>query len=237
MNYSTKLNELDILDLLNEYHAEMRKLHYKVAFVKSKITQLEEDLASLKRPLSGALVGNKEVFTQDEIEPSVVETVAPEAEKAEISPTKEKAKKVVKKTATKKPGRKLQPLSAWDQMIFDIISENGRALLSREILVFLIEKSIDAGLYESEDNTRIRLNQCLVKMTSENRKDLVKVNYSGRGYGYALPAWADDDGDALPEFAIKAEEAPKTKKEKKTAKKTRRRIKAAPQASSGTPKI
>lgn len=46
-NYGS-LKEFDILDLLNEYKSEMRKLSYKVEFVKDKIKELEDLLQETK---------------------------------------------------------------------------------------------------------------------------------------------------------------------------------------------
>ncbi len=49
MKYSSKLNEFDILDLLNEYHSELRKLKHKVDFVKDKVAELEDQYSTIKK--------------------------------------------------------------------------------------------------------------------------------------------------------------------------------------------
>lgn len=46
-NYGS-LKELDVLDLLNEYKSEMRKLSYKMGFVKEKIKELDDILQDIK---------------------------------------------------------------------------------------------------------------------------------------------------------------------------------------------
>ncbi|MCF8387461.1 MAG: hypothetical protein K9G58_04780 [Bacteroidales bacterium] len=43
------LNELDLLDLLNEYNSELRKLSFKTEQVKQRIVELEEALAEAKK--------------------------------------------------------------------------------------------------------------------------------------------------------------------------------------------
>jgi len=48
MKFSNKLNEFDILDLLNEYHSELRKLKYKTDYVKRKVAELEDHYNLLK---------------------------------------------------------------------------------------------------------------------------------------------------------------------------------------------
>ncbi len=234
MNKLSKLNEFDILDLLNEYHSEMRKLQHKIAFVREKIQTLENELVLIQ--------GSRQVsYTHavEDVDQPKVEIV--EEEPKAVEPTPTKAKPTPKVKTLKKRGRKMQPLSVWDRMIYDSIAENGRAILSRDILVLLIEKARAAGLFEDEDHARIKLNQCLVKMTSDRRKDLLKLKHEGRGYAYALPEWVDENGKALPEFKLRLKKegaSTKVKKAKKVVaeKPKRKRIsKPAPQASSGTP--
>jgi hypothetical protein len=43
-----KLTELDILDLLDEYNSELRKLKYKFEYVQKRIKELEAQLNELK---------------------------------------------------------------------------------------------------------------------------------------------------------------------------------------------
>ncbi len=188
---TTKLNEFDILDLLNEYHSEMRKLRHKAAFVRAKIDELEAELEFIRR---------NERVDSDKLLGLSEGTTIQTASTTKHSPAKQK-----RPVTRKKPGRKPQPLSQWDQMIYDSIVENGRAMLSRDILVVLTEKAKALNLYESEAHTRVKLNQCLVKMTSDRRKDLLKLRHAGRGFAYALPQWVDSSGAAYPEFQLISE--------------------------------
>lgn len=218
MKFSGKLNEFDILDLLNEYHSEMRKLKHKVAFVKTKIQELEDQYKSIKQRADRArALHYKEDFQEDmsmdltddveEEDDMTPRTLKPVKKDKRNAGFKKKEGKAIFENAKstgkpkRKPGRKPQALSLWDSLIVDSIIENGKATISREIFERLKEKAIQGGFYESDDKTKIKLNQCLVKLTSK-RNDLVKVDYPGRGHAYALPAWVDKKMNLLPEFGI-----------------------------------
>ena len=76
MKYSSKLNEFDILDLLNEYHSELRKLKHKVDFVKDKVAELEQQYSTIKKIKSSAIQQAK----AEPIETKKTDKAAPKAE-------------------------------------------------------------------------------------------------------------------------------------------------------------
>jgi hypothetical protein len=221
MKFPQKLNEFDVLDLLNEYHSELRKLKYKLGYVKGKISELESEHEAIKRRNERAKAAMQRERTQDteeldyaeleevEMEEPEVET---EVEKEEVQakpvkPVKVKAAKpVVKKKAAKKKavkkvsatpttpgrkGRKPQGHSYWDQLIMDSVTQRGEPVISRFILEDITARAIAEGQYEDEEKTRVKLNQCLVKLTSDRKKALVTAPYAGRGHAYALPEWME----------------------------------------------
>ncbi len=53
------LNELDLLDLLNEYNSELRKLHFKTEQVKQRIIELEDALSEAKKLNINTLASGK----------------------------------------------------------------------------------------------------------------------------------------------------------------------------------
>ncbi len=181
MKYSSKLNEFDILDLLNEYQSEMRKLKHKMDFVKQKIADLESLYLSIK---------GKKTAT------------APVAETPEIEATESLPKEKKAATEPVKKARKPYPLSAWDQFILQAIEENGRATLSKDIYEKTKEKAIAAGIFEDEDKAKAKVNQCLVKL-SNKRHDIRKVKHKGRGHAYALPVWFDERNRLIRAHALK----------------------------------
>lgn len=172
MKLSEKLTELDILDLLNEYNSELRKLSFKAEQVKERIANLEEALREIKGKggavPSAALEGREET------------AAAPAA--------KPKERK-----------RKPYPLSDWDKAIFESLREEKKALISADILEKLGKKAKEKGIFKSDDDTRVKLNQHLVKLANR-RGDLVKVKHKGRGFAYALPEWVDEKGKLKKEY-------------------------------------
>lgn len=172
MKMSTKLNEFDILDLLNEYYSELRKLRYKSDYVKLKITELEERYHEIKRKKTKSVI------------PSVISDDTDQG--VETAVTRGSGKPI-------KAKRKPYPLSVWDKMIIEGIENTGRALSSKTIFNQVKEKAIEAGRFQSEEKTKAKINQCLVKLT-KRRNDLAKVNYRGRGFAYALPRFLDERG-------------------------------------------
>ncbi len=176
MKYSSKLNEFDILDLLNEYQSELRKLKHKVDFVKSKIADLEEQYSVIKKIKSN--FKPVEEVTSEHTE---------DAPKVETSVTKKE--------------RKPYPLSDWDKFIIQTIAERGHATLSKEIYDSVKQKAIEANIFTTDDKSKAKINQCLVKLTNR-REDLRKVKYKGRGFAYALPDWYDERNRLKKEHKI-----------------------------------
>lgn len=220
MKSYAKLNEFDILDLLNEYQSEMRKLKHKLGFVKDRITELEEAFEAIKKRkekqnaqlfASGA-DENLDSDEDDELPEEMAmdgleeDSKSPAPAKAVAKPVKvvKQAKKPRKKK--QKPGRKPQPLSLWDQMIVDSVLEKGMPVISRDILASITEKAIAKNVYEGEEKTKVKLNQCLVKLTASNRKALYKVAYEGRGHAYAMPKWVNKQGELLENYKAPSKE-------------------------------
>lgn len=86
---------------------------------------------------------------------------------------------VVKKT------RKPYPLSKWDNVVLDVIRENGKPITSREMYDKAMEKAVERGIAMEEAKMRSKINQCLVKLANR-RGDLRKIKYEGRGFAYTI---------------------------------------------------
>lgn len=174
MNSTGKLNELDVLDLLSEYNSELRKLQFKVDRVKERIQYLEDLYSGMK--------GTPASFQSPKAE-APVEDQQQEEEPSETTERK----------------RKPYPLSEWDKSIFEILKEENHVMISAELLDKLTEKAKEKGIFKSDDDTKVKLNQHLVKLANR-RGDLKKVKHKGRGHAYALPEWTDEKGNAKKEY-------------------------------------
>lgn len=95
--------------------------------------------------------------------------------------------------------RKPYPLSSWDKIILDIISENEKATLSKDIYDKAFKKAKEVGIFIDDIKSKAKINQCLVKLANR-RSDLIKVKYGGRGYAYCLPEWINENGILKKEY-------------------------------------
>lgn len=83
--------------------------------------------------------------------------------------------------------RKPYPLSKWDNIVLDVIKENGKPTTSKEIYDRSMAKAKEMGIVMDEIKMKSKINQCLVKL-SNRRNDLKKIKYRGRGFAYAINA-------------------------------------------------
>ena len=88
--------------------------------------------------------------------------------------------------------RKPYPLSPWDNIVLEVIKENGKPTLSKEIYERAMEKAKTAGIAMDEIKMKAKINQCLVKL-SGRRDDITKIKYGGKGFAYCLREWDLDN--------------------------------------------
>ena len=81
--------------------------------------------------------------------------------------------------------RKPYPLSTWDNMVLEVIKDNGKPTTSKEIYDKVMAKAEKMGIAMDEAKMKAKINQCLVKL-SGRRDDLKKLKYGGRGFAYSL---------------------------------------------------
>ena len=81
--------------------------------------------------------------------------------------------------------RKPYPLSQWDNVILDVLRENGKPVSSKDIYDRAMNKAKDMGIAMEESKMKSKINQCLVKLANR-RNDIKKIKYQGRGFAYTL---------------------------------------------------
>ena len=81
--------------------------------------------------------------------------------------------------------RKPYPLSKWDNIVIEVIKDNGKPTTSKEIYDAAMKKAVEMGMAMDENKMKSKINQCLVKL-SNRRHDLKKMRYHGRGFAYSL---------------------------------------------------
>lgn len=110
-----------------------------------------------------------------------------------------------KNAAPKKRGRKPNQkvggyrLSEWDSLIVDGIKQAGKALIKPELLSLAEQKSKAEKLGMDDAAINVKISQCLHKL-SNRRDDLLKVNYPGRGFAYALAEWKNSKGEVPKKY-------------------------------------
>ena len=163
------LTTSDIMDLISDYKSEIRKLNAKISFCENRILELEE------------LIDDENISSASDSNDDNGNKLFSRTRKKETKP------------------RKPYPLSDWDQIILDILKDNGKAQLSKDIYEQVFERAKKSGIYIDDIKSKAKINQCLVKLTSR-RNDLVKVRYGGRGFAYCLPEWIDENGKIKSEY-------------------------------------
>ncbi len=150
-------------------------------------------------------------------ETEAVKEGPPAAETGKPATGRPRGKRTAKKdtaAARKKPGRPLSKagakkagksaekgagyrLSYWDKFVIESLRAKGKSLIASDFVDIAKE---DPDIKEGEAQVKVKLNRSLHKLS--NKKDLLeKVEYSGRGYAYALPEWLDKKGDLPKKYA------------------------------------
>ena len=207
------LTRLEIKDLINRYQSELRKLEYQIQRTKRTIEELEE------------VVGEKDISSDLEVSES------PTKEQGKRATTKSKTKKTTKaKKKGKSPGRPPKHvipgretetrhgvrLSAWDQMIFDVIEDAGEVLKTKSIIEGVAKEASRHDIDATKKYIRQKVSQSIHKLANKHQI-LSKVDAKGRGYAYAPKEWTDSKGNLKSQY--KGKETKSTGKAKKTSKK------------------
>lgn len=114
---------------------------------------------------------------------------------AKLKPKKTKSKGAILTTS----GKKGYKLSDWDNYVIQSISESGKVRITSEILESVKNKMAAAGKKVTDLQVRNKVTRSLQKLVN-NRGDLAKVSYQGKGLAYALPTWLEAKGKVSSEF-------------------------------------
>lgn len=130
------LTTSDIMDLISDYKAEIRKLSAKISFCENRILELEE------------LIDDENIYSSADSYSSPNGRISTRSRRKETKP------------------RKPYPLSDWDIIILNILKESGKAQLSKDIYDKCFIKVEELGISMDETRNKAKINQCLVKLTS-----------------------------------------------------------------------
>lgn len=140
----------------------------------------------------------KEVAAKKEPKATTQKETVANKEVPDKKETKPKAPKETKPKAAKKeagaPGYRLSPI---DQFVADSLKSQQKALITSDFVDLAKDNPAIKG---GEAQVKVKLNRSLHKLA--NKKGiLVKVEYPGRGYAYALNEWVNAKGELPKKYA------------------------------------
>ncbi len=162
----TQLSSAEIQDLINRYHSELKKLEFQKYEVELTIAELEELLTSVDQG---------------------------ERPESDMPDKKIRAIRSAGRTLTAKKTVSGYKLSVWDEDVVAAISNAGKATITQEIIDFVSAQDTLRGTNSGEDEVRKKVTRSLQKLANR-RGDIIKVNFKGKGFAYALPEWFNNKG-------------------------------------------
>jgi hypothetical protein len=205
------LSKVEINDLINKYQSELRKLEFQAARTRITIQQLMEQLAeSVDQEETSPINFGANRLAEVEAPAPPPPPADPKRPRKRISRSKKKAPKIeVSEVEAQKPSRKPRKrvrkkggyrLSDWDNFILDTLQEEQKIMINADFL--------DKGIawQNTQDNpmtpTEIKgkISRSIHKLANK-RKAIIKVNFPGKGYAYALTNWVTKSGNLKKKYS------------------------------------
>lgn len=197
----SNLTTVEVQDLINKYYSELRKLEFQVSTINGIIQDLENqmktsDVAAINNNENNEWKSNtpkkrgrkKSVFSTDE------------STNASLNGNgiSKKVETESRSKAGRKKGRKRKTggykLSDFDSFIIGSLKNAGHVLVNSDFLNLAEKNNVYKQFDLDENQLKAKLNRSLFKMANR-RDELIKVDYPGKGFAYALNNWADEYGN------------------------------------------
>ena len=208
------LTPLEVRDLISRYQSDLRKLEYQV----HKVHQILEELQGYAPQSREKYIDEpflRELPSAEESEGKGGENTDQETPQNVPTSKGRKTRRGRPKKIDSNNGDTSSPanaaetqisqgkgyrLSEWDLFVVNCLLREEKALITSDFLdAAEISDEITAGTSE----IKIKLNRSLHKLA--NKKGiLVKVEYPGRGYAYALAQWLNGRGELPKKYARQA---------------------------------
>ena len=201
---TTQLSSLEIQDLINRYSSELKKLNFQVIEVQSTIQDLTALLNAVQKQESKVLSkrGRKPRTTTGKLQApqsTVIKSKRGRKPKSSASVTSpETSTRKSKAISGKETGQKGYKLSAWDEAVIESLRENGKAMITSELVEATGKKAASLGLSQNAEEVKLKVVRSLQKLVNR-RGDLRKVKFKGKGFAYAVPDWLSEKGRLLKE--------------------------------------
>ncbi len=179
----THLSEVEIKDLIGRYTSELNKLTYQASKVQETITDLKQYIQIDQSPSI-----NTEQYFNTPISPKKMNV-------AEVLGSNEE----VDLPETGSGYR----LSEWDYFVLDSLKEARMTLVNSDFFKLAAKKIKIEGIEISRSQLHGKINRSIHKLTHK-RGILIKVQFSGKGFAYALSNWLDENGKLLLSYKRKS---------------------------------
>ena len=90
-------------------------------------------------------------------------------------------------------------LSDWDKFIIESLIDAQGPLINSDFMELAFEKNRNSKEVLSEDVVRGKLTRSIHKLANK-RREITKINFSGKGFAYALPDWLNAKGELKTKY-------------------------------------
>ena len=96
-------------------------------------------------------------------------------------------------------GSKGYRLSDWDKFIIECLVQAQMPLINSDFMELAFERNRNSNEVLPEDIVRGKLTRSIHKLANK-RSEIVKINFSGKGFAYALPDWVNAKGNLKAKY-------------------------------------
>lgn len=210
----TNLKEVEIRDLINRYESELKKLTYQANKVRETISELQSHIGIKDIPPVTTNIPKKKppVIVSP---PEGVYTGTFSYSSSNSSNTKKVNKQPsiseasIAEVLSNSDEFDLQEngngyrLSEWDHFILDSLKSAKMTLVNNDFFKLAAKRVKAQGLEMSKSQLHGKINRSIHKLTHK-REMIKKVNFSGKGYAYALNEWLDGNEKLLLRYKRKS---------------------------------
>ena len=225
MKKTSALTLQEINDLIRKYNSELRKLEYQAEKIQEALFELQHMVGqmegfSIEAPKTVAenkfltldvtpsgseqkaeqtgpkRRGRKKKSESSTTAPAPAPATAKTGKKGKTTQKSQGASRAVARAEGKKSGYKL---SEWDNFILETLEKKGKSLINSEFYELAKEFVEENSISISNVELRGKLTRSLHKLANK-RGSIVKVDFPGKGYAYALENWLDANGEIFAKY-------------------------------------
>ncbi len=197
---SLNLTELEIRDLISKYESELRKLEYQMEKTQNTIADLR-GLVTKTNYFTQASFASKTTYLPADAH------VTEEIGAASTDNNQDKAETdnvngvlvVASPRKRKKGGYRL---SDWDNFVIGSLERAGRVLINADFFDLALQFARENNKDLDEKQIRGKISRSIHKLANK-RGEIIKINFEGKGFAYALSEWIDSNGRLPEHYGLK----------------------------------